>query len=161
MKYGSQDVFSLAHSRLTTIHILNNTFLLLWPDNTWLWGEGAAGQVVSVWWLHLRFTLRSCSYMLLDSSTALQFIPCNIHFVRLSPTFFQPIKISFSSDSVISHIHYASKYIVNQKLDIFAYFNFNEKSLVKRMRNNWKSPATYHWVLPLSGVTQIHIFWVL
>lgn len=49
MKYGSQDVFSLAHSRLTTIHILNNTFLLLWPDNTLLWGEGAAGQVVTVY----------------------------------------------------------------------------------------------------------------
>lgn len=49
MKYGSQDIFSLPHSRLTTIHILNNTFLFLWPDNTLLWGEGAAGQVVTVY----------------------------------------------------------------------------------------------------------------
>lgn len=88
MKYDFQDVFSLAHSRPTTIHILNNIFLSLWPDNTLLlgWGCCSSGSH-SVWWLHLRFTLRSHSYVSLDPSTALQFIPCNIHFVKFNPTF--------------------------------------------------------------------------
>lgn len=44
-------------------------------------------------------------------------------------------------------IHYAFKFTVNQKLNIFANYIFNEKSLMEKTTKSCKSPAAYHFLV--------------